>query len=66
MTRTSKLLAAAAGLAILATAPGARAADEITVAYFLEWPMPFQYGKVQGIYEDELGVDINWVAFDTG
>ena len=20
------------------------AADELTVAYFLEWPMPFQYG----------------------
>ncbi len=44
----------------------ATAADEITVAYFLEWPMPFQYGKVKGIYEEELGVDINWVSFDTG
>ena len=44
----------------------ASAADEITVAYFLEWPMPFQYGKVKGIYEEELGVDINWVSFDTG
>ena len=39
---------------------------EITVAYFLEWPMPFQYAKAQGTYEEALGVDINWVAFDTG
>jgi hypothetical protein len=23
-------------------------AEEITVAYFLEWPMPFQYAKVKG------------------
>ena len=44
----------------------ASAADELTVAYFLEWPMPFQYAKVEGIYEKELGVPIKWVAFDTG
>ncbi|MEO0485779.1 MAG: ABC transporter substrate-binding protein [Pseudomonadota bacterium] len=47
-------------------APAAFAMDEITVAYFLEWPMPFQFAKVNGIYEEELGVSINWVAFDTG
>jgi len=41
-------------------------AQEITVAYFQEWPMPFQFAKVNGTYEEELGVDINWVAFDTG
>ncbi len=40
--------------------------SEITVAYFLEWPMPFQYAKVNGTYEEEMGVDINWVSFDTG
>ncbi len=40
--------------------------SEITVAYFLEWPMPFQYAKVKGLYEEEMGVDINWVSFDTG
>ncbi|WP_371153369.1 ABC transporter substrate-binding protein [Jannaschia sp. 2305UL9-9] len=40
--------------------------EEITVAYFLEWPMPFQFAKVNGTYEEEMGVAINWVAFDTG
>jgi taurine transport system substrate-binding protein len=39
---------------------------EITVGYFLEWPMPFQYAKATGIFEEEMGVKINWVAFDAG
>ena len=38
----------------------------ITVGYFLEWPMPFQYAKVEGTYDEALGVPVNWVAFDTG
>jgi len=40
--------------------------DELTVAYFLEWPMPFQFAKVNGTYEEAMGVKINWVSFDTG
>ncbi|OJI92396.1 taurine transport system substrate-binding protein [Planktotalea frisia] len=39
---------------------------EITVAYFLEWPMPFQYAKEMGTYEEALGKKINWVSFDSG
>ncbi|RYG93370.1 taurine ABC transporter substrate-binding protein [Loktanella sp. IMCC34160] len=46
---------------------GAQAvAEEITVAYFLEWPMPFEYAKQMGTYEEALGVDINWVSFESG
>ncbi len=60
-----KLKSLAAGAAILAGGQ-AMAADEITVAYFLEWPMPFQYAKVNGTYEEEMGVTVNWVSFDTG
>lgn len=40
--------------------------EEITVAYFLEWPMPFQFAKVNGTYDEEMGVKVNWVSFDTG
>ena len=61
----SVLTASAAAAALLAAAPS-HAMDEITVAYFLEWPMPFQHAKVNGTYEDELGVTINWRSFDTG
>ncbi|MEM7644479.1 MAG: ABC transporter substrate-binding protein [Pseudomonadota bacterium] len=64
MNIRSKLMAAVGAAAMLTGAQAA--AEEITVAYFLEWPMPFQYAKANGTYEEELGVDINWVAFDTG
>ena len=58
-----------AGTATLASGQAALAdghIEEITVAYFLEWPMPFQFAKVEGMYEEAMGVSINWVAFDTG
>ncbi len=60
------LSGAAVGLVMSATSTFAQGMDELTVAYFLEWPMPFQYAKQMGIYEEELGVTINWRAFDTG
>ena len=40
--------------------------DTITVAYFLEWPMPFLAAKASGAYEEALGKKINWVSFETG
>jgi taurine transport system substrate-binding protein len=57
-----------AGIAGATLLSGAQAlmAQELTVGYFLEWPMPFQYAKVMGTYEKELGVKINWRSFDTG
>ncbi len=44
----------------------AKALDEITVAYFLEWPMPMLALKADGTFEEELGVNINWRSFETG
>jgi taurine transport system substrate-binding protein len=61
----SAVLALATGVSMMG-AGQASALDEITVAYFLEWPMPFQYARQMGTYEEELGVAINWRAFDTG
>lgn len=66
MTLKSKLMGAVAGLALITGAQAAMAADEITVGYFLEWPMPFQFAKVNGTYDEEMGVKVNWVSFDTG
>lgn len=40
--------------------------DEITVGYFLEWPMPFLASKQAGTYEEALGMPVNWVSFETG
>src|SRR6056297_3084675 len=64
----SKLLTscAVAATLVMGTANTASALDELTVAYFLEWPMPFQYAKETGMYDEALGVTVNWVSFDTG
>ena len=61
-----QLLNACAAITMICGVQAANAADEITVAYFLEWPMPFQFAKVQGLYEEALGVPVKWVSFDTG
>ncbi len=66
MTARKTLMATAAALALLTNAQAAQALDEITVAYFLEWPMPFEFAKVMGTYEKEMGLKINWRSFDTG
>ena len=64
MTLRTRLLSATAGLALGLNALPAMA--DITVGYFLEWPMPFQYAKVKGLYDEALGETVNWVSFDTG
>lgn len=66
MSLKSKLLPLAASVAILAGSQSALAQDELNVAYFLEWPMPFQAAKVAGTYDEALGMKVNWVSFDTG
>ncbi|MEM7116893.1 MAG: ABC transporter substrate-binding protein [Chloroflexota bacterium] len=40
--------------------------DEITVAYFLEWPTPNQVAQLEETYDEVLGTKVNWVSFDTG
>jgi taurine transport system substrate-binding protein len=62
----STLMAATTALALLGGTGAAFALDEITIGYFMEWPMPFQYAKANGTYEKEMGVKINWRAFETG
>ena len=65
-TKFKRALIAGAASAALLVGVQAASAEEITVGYFLEWPMPFQYAKVMGTYEDAMGVTINWRSFDTG
>jgi len=58
------LAALTASTAILGAAQAT--AEDITVAYFLEWPMPFEYAKQMGTYDEALGVKVNWVSFESG
>ncbi|MEC5325202.1 taurine ABC transporter substrate-binding protein [Aurantimonas sp. A3-2-R12] len=65
LTRISTGLAAAAAFA-LTTSIAVAQPSEITVAYFLEWPTANQIAQVDGTYEKELGVTVNWRAFGNG
>lgn len=58
----AKLMSAGA---VLIAAQGA-SAQELTVGYFLEWPMPFLAGKADGAYDEALGMPVRWVSFETG
>ena len=64
MKLKSLLTTSAAALAFASSM--ASASEEITVAYFLQWPMPFEYAKQVGTYDEALGVKVNWVSFDSG
>lgn len=50
----------------LSAMPASADGHGITVAYFLEWPMPFQFAKVEGMYDEALGVPVSWRAFGSG
>ncbi|MGI9297016.1 MAG: ABC transporter substrate-binding protein [Gammaproteobacteria bacterium] len=56
----------AASLLAFTPAGGALARDEITVAYFLEWPTPNQVAQLDKTYDKELGLTVNWRAFPNG
>ncbi len=68
MTMKKTLMGAVASVALLSGAQAAlaEAHGELTVGYFLEWPMPFEFAKVNGTYDEALGMKVNWVSFDTG
>ncbi|WP_138933507.1 ABC transporter substrate-binding protein [Roseovarius arcticus] len=61
-----KLTSILASVVATFAAQGAAAQDQITVGYFQEWPMPFQYAKVEGMYDEAMGMEVQWRAFDTG
>lgn len=66
MKKTVSAFVAGAVMSMTGGAAFADGHEEITVAYFLEWPMPFQFAKEMGTYEEVLGKKINWVSFDSG
>ncbi len=65
MTNKTIKFAIAAALGAVATVSFAQP-KEITVAYFLEWPMPYLAAKAAGTYDKEMGVKVNRRSFETG
>ncbi|WP_101068123.1 taurine ABC transporter substrate-binding protein [Roseovarius salinarum] len=66
MTLRTKTAAAVAGLALAAGAQAAAAAEDVTVAYFLEWPTANQVAQAEDTYSDALGANVEWRAFGNG
>ena len=60
----------ATGLAVVACTVSfstiVKAADEVNVAFFLEWATPNQEAKVKKMYDEAMGVKVNWTNFATG
>ena len=40
--------------------------SEITVAYLQQWPTPNRFAQAKMIFDEELGLKVNWVAFADG
>jgi len=59
-------MTAAATAALALSAGSAKALDEITVAYFLEWPSPNLAAKADGSFDEKMGLKVNWRAFGNG
>ena len=64
--KTACAFVAGAVMAMTAQTAVADGHGEITVGYFLEWPMPFLAAKASGAYDEALGMKVNWVSFETG
>ncbi len=64
--KTTCAFVTGAVLALAGQSATAAGHGEITVGYFLEWPMPFLAAKASGAYDEALGMKVNWVSFETG
>ena len=64
----AKMLATICSLAMTFSGAvfSASAAEEITVAYFLEWPTPNQIAQLEETFDKELGLKVNWKSFGSG
>ena len=61
-----KSTAIAGSIITLSAASVSNAADSVNVAFFLEWASPNQISKVDKVYDEAMGVDVNWTDFSTG
>ncbi len=56
----------AATATAMAVSGSVKAADEVNVAFFLEWATPNMIAKVEQAYDEAMGVKVNWTNFDAG
>ena len=66
MNFRKSVVQAVTAAALTVAGASVQAADEVNVAFFLEWATPNQVAKVLKTYDDEMGVPVNWTNFDAG
>ena len=59
-------LIAAISIAATVASTSTASAEQLTVAYFMEWPTPNQFAQTKKIYDEKLGMNVKWVSFDAG
>ena len=67
--RPGSILTLLAGTMIVlaaCVACGPNSPDRITVAYLAEWPTPSHVPRLEGTYDSELGVEVEWRVFENG
>ncbi len=64
--RSTPVLLAGALAVLTSQTAVAQSMEELTVGYFLEWPMPMLAAKASGAYDEALGIPVKWVSFETG
>ena len=66
MLRIKTFVSSAFAVALLSASFGAKALDELNVAYFLEWPSANQVAQVEKTFDKRMGLEVNWRSFDNG
>lgn len=60
------ILVAAAAFTMPAGPVASEDLEKISVAYFREWPTANQVAQAEKWYDKELGLEVEWKAYDTG
>ena len=66
MKKTMSLILGSVVALTLSISAAFSAANEVRVAFFLEWATPNQEAKVKKVFDDALGVPVKWTNFATG
>ena len=66
MKKIVSLILGSIAALVLTASVAFSAANEVRVAFFLEWATPNQEAKVKKVFDDALGVPVKWTNFATG
>ena len=66
MKKIVSLILGSIAALVLSASVAFSAANQVRVAFFLEWATPNQEAKVKKVFDDALGVPVKWTNFATG